>query len=211
MIIQCWLNSPKSELRKILHRWLPVWSAVKLRKHSSLILNDVACSVKSNHIWNHYEPRKLWKTCVSFCSITVPADVLAPLGARTSADTLMTNIWDQPKLFFLFLTPFYCPWCYWAKHKAMVLFSAINGKTDGTLSQLSLIVLTCCYIEGILPKGPYPPCLRMADRAILAGYPWYVSDLHVWDVCNNMNLMLYALIKYSLTCRVNTMLLNMLW
>ena len=25
-------------------------------------------------------------------------------------------------------------------------------------------------IEGILPKGPYPPCLCMADRALLAGY-----------------------------------------
>ena len=29
-------------------------------------------------------------------------------------------------------------------------------------------------IYGILPKGPYPPCLRMADRALLAGYPRYV-------------------------------------
>ena len=28
-------------------------------------------------------------------------------------------------------------------------------------------------IEGILPKWPYPPCLRMADRALLAGYPRY--------------------------------------
>ena len=28
------------------------------------------------------------------------------------------------------------------------------------------------YVEGILPKGPYyPPCLRMADWALLAGYP----------------------------------------
>ena len=30
--------------------------------------------------------------------------------------------------------------------------------------------------DGILPKGPYPPCLRMADSALLAGYhrivPW---------------------------------------
>ena len=26
-------------------------------------------------------------------------------------------------------------------------------------------------IEGILPKGPFPPCLRMADRPLLAGYP----------------------------------------
>ena len=25
--------------------------------------------------------------------------------------------------------------------------------------------------DGILPKGPYPPCLRMADRALLAGCP----------------------------------------
>ena len=26
-------------------------------------------------------------------------------------------------------------------------------------------------IDGFLPKGPYPPCLRMADRALLPGYP----------------------------------------
>ena len=25
--------------------------------------------------------------------------------------------------------------------------------------------------DGILPKGLYPPCLRMADRTLLAGYP----------------------------------------
>ena len=29
------------------------------------------------------------------------------------------------------------------------------------------------YIEGILPKGPYPPYLGMADRALLAGHPRY--------------------------------------
>ena len=32
------------------------------------------------------------------------------------------------------------------------------------------------HINGILPKGPYPPCLRMADRALLAGYPRYIQD-----------------------------------
>ena len=33
--------------------------------------------------------------------------------------------------------------------------------------------MSVCYqqIDGILPKGPYPPCIRMADRALLAGYP----------------------------------------
>ena len=30
------------------------------------------------------------------------------------------------------------------------------------------------HIDGIMPKGPYPPCLRMADRALLTGYPRYV-------------------------------------
>ena len=46
-------------------------------------------------------------------------------------------------------------------------------------------------MEGILPKGPYPPCLRMVDRALLAGYPRNVLTLslplyraarmpHVW-------------------------------
>ena len=30
------------------------------------------------------------------------------------------------------------------------------------------------YIDSILPKGPYPPCLRMADRALLAGFPRYI-------------------------------------
>ena len=38
------------------------------------------------------------------------------------------------------------------------------------------------HIEGILPKGPYPPCLRMADRAFLAGYPGYVSDVAIQEL-----------------------------
>ena len=41
---------------------------------------------------------------------------------------------------------------------------------------------TLPLIEGILPKGPYPPCLRMAGRALLAGYPrnlsWWCSGRH---------------------------------
>ena len=31
------------------------------------------------------------------------------------------------------------------------------------------------YIEGILPKGPYLPCVSMAGRALLAGYHRYAS------------------------------------
>ena len=35
------------------------------------------------------------------------------------------------------------------------------------------------FIEGILPKGLYPPCSRMADRALLAGYHRYVGHIHI--------------------------------
>ena len=33
------------------------------------------------------------------------------------------------------------------------------------------LVITVPLLDGILPKGPYPSCLRMADRALLTGYP----------------------------------------
>ena len=45
-------------------------------------------------------------------------------------------------------------------------------------------VLNITYIDGILPKGPYPPCLHMADRALLAGYPRYI---HVLTIVNKMH------------------------
>ena len=41
------------------------------------------------------------------------------------------------------------------------------------------------HVDGILPKGPYLPCLRMADRAILAGYSrclLWICKLHL-EVC----------------------------
>ena len=55
--------------------------------------------------------------------------------------------------------------------------------------------LTRCYItlfDDILPKGPYPPCLRMADRALLAGYPWFVSMPTGYQVANIFVILLYV-------------------
>ena len=53
---------------------------------------------------------------------------------------------------------------------------------------LELLAL-CAYIDGILPKGPYPPCLCMADKALLVGYPRYVPYVYIqhpvdiwWDI-----------------------------
>ena len=45
------------------------------------------------------------------------------------------------------------------------------------------------HIDGILPKGPYPPCLRMADRALLTGYPRY---LHTECVAPFTSITFYA-------------------
>ena len=39
--------------------------------------------------------------------------------------------------------------------------------------KLKVINPSCLHIDCILPKRPYLPCLRMADRALLAGYPRY--------------------------------------
>ena len=37
------------------------------------------------------------------------------------------------------------------------------------------VSLPVTIIDGILPKEPYPPCLRMAGRALLAGYTHHVG------------------------------------
>ena len=44
------------------------------------------------------------------------------------------------------------------------LHPAINRGEVGCVGEL-------IHNEGILPKGPYRPCVSMAGRALLAGYP----------------------------------------
>ena len=43
--------------------------------------------------------------------------------------------------------------------------------------------LVMLQFDGILPKGPYPPCLRMADRALLAGYPRIMVNRTIREIC----------------------------
>ena len=50
---------------------------------------------------------------------------------------------------------------------------ALNcGITDMDL----LEIMEIPHVEGILPKGPYLPCVSMAGRALLAGYPRCMCD-----------------------------------
>ena len=61
------------------------------------------------------------------------------------------------------------------------------------------------YIEGILPKGPYPPCLRMADRALLAGYPRYglgVPSYYIKNGPGSMRESDYRYVNHSLSISV---------
>ena len=50
----------------------------------------------------------------------------------------------------------------------------VNNREAGDLRRhrghFDVSVMTISQIEGILPKGPYLPCVSMADRALLAGY-----------------------------------------
>ena len=45
------------------------------------------------------------------------------------------------------------------------------------------------HIEGILPKGPYLPCVSMASRAILAGHPRYMFNYHEWFMKKHRSFM----------------------
>ena len=44
--------------------------------------------------------------------------------------------------------------------------------------RISVYIMSTALIDGILPKGPYPPCLRLADRALLTRHPRY--SLHLY-------------------------------
>ena len=59
-------------------------------------------------------------------------------------------------------------------------YCALNAIIVG----LFYLIITSCNIEGILPKGPYLPCVSMAGRALLAGYHRYVRcEVCQWNLC----------------------------
>ena len=52
------------------------------------------------------------------------------------------------------------------------------------------------YIEGILPKGPYLPCVSMAGSVLLAGYPRYMHrKLHNRFLTTNIYIYIYIRIN----------------
>ena len=65
-----------------------------------------------------------------------------------------------------------------ACRSGLVLYCSVlsdaGGENDGSSS-----IFEISLFDGILPKGPYPPCLRMADRALLAGPTCHAYALRI--------------------------------
>ena len=79
-----------------------------------------------------------------------------------------------------------------------VKFSRYEGDRRVKLHE-SIPKLRSCNAqhEGILPKGPYPPCLPMADRAILAGYPRTVVRGDTFASRHNTSNIIHYCIQYN--------------
>ena len=58
-------------------------------------------------------------------------------------------------------------------YKLMIHYIEVRGSDHTAHRCLQQVLL---YVDGILPKRPYPPCIRMADRALLAEYPRCVME-----------------------------------
>ena len=76
--------------------------------------------------------------------------------------TEMTQIW-----IFVGANPLYIDYAFKRHVYAFAWFSLFNID----FMAVAETWVSADNVDGILPKGPYPPCLRMADRALLAGYP----------------------------------------
>ena len=77
------------------------------------------------------------------------------------------------------LSNFLCEWRQYAN-------KLITGSVicDGERKSYGYFAYFIRYFEGILPKGPYLPCVSMAGRVLLAGYPRFVFRIvrSLWNL-----------------------------
>ena len=87
----------------------------------------------------------------------------------------------------------------------------INSHCSSSFSEPCHFIQSTCdrypdipiaHFEGILPKGPFPPCLRMADRALLAGYPRLVKMRCVFIVSLKSHQCSTFILSCSMQCLV---------
>ena len=78
----------------------------------------------------------------------------------------------------------YLVWLCMLRHKPERCHTHTQIHLTMLSPQRGLITTTPRYIDGILPKGPYPPYLRMADRTLSAGYPRCSLDDESHSICH---------------------------
>ena len=98
--------------------------------------------------WNHWRWRSLIYYYITFWNISENETHFIHFHINGLVQERCNSIDNTLELHFFALTHRHNGWYVWQTQSNEI-----------------------CQIEGILPKGPYPPCLRMADRALLAGYP----------------------------------------
>ena len=125
-------------------------------------------------------------------------------------------LYTHIKEFNLLLDTAYCRSREWAANLpykdivAMVWYVLMKYCTEYVALQITHIItwhnfVDIINIEGILPKGTYPPCLRMADRALLAGYPRYTDGVFIPKPCY-CRYTLHALFPYQ-----TSTICNIIW
>ena len=70
----------------------------------------------------------------------------------------------------------------------------------------TIISIVNVYIEGILPKGPYLPCVSMAGRALLAGYHRYVTTATTTTTTITTSTTATTTVGYSLVFEITAKL-----
>ena len=115
---------------------------------------------------------------------------------KTDTPLLTCGGWDMGCLFYvqalINVMPQSLQWC--------MNYHGLLHHVIMTLHCIVLQLINKLYFDGILPKGPYPPCLRMADKALLAGHPWFVLACEAWKLLVSLLLgILQNMVNPSLT------------
>ena len=82
-------------------------------------------------------------------------------------------------------------WPWWGGQMSRI----VTGVTSdvGVPSTYLVITMISTHIEGILPKGPYLPCVSMAVRALLAGCPRYTLNCCCKIILNPVGIYIFFL------------------
>ena len=88
--------------------------------------------------------------------------------------------------------PLFILWDMWGKNFIQYQITIRKNYLTVSFSSCSIPQIYSCKCDGILPKGPYLPCLCMADRALLAGYP---RNMYISGQCSYRSCTIIAYIE----------------